>query len=102
MKDETVAEQTTAIARILCIEDEAGMLDLLRLILEAAGYSFIGAQDGADWAVTSEVTLTTPTYRTRHLPLVRCFHRSGLCRARAMLSPPGLRGSRRYGRKLPA
>jgi two-component system alkaline phosphatase synthesis response regulator PhoP len=35
-------------ARILCIEDEAGMLDLLRLILEAAGYSFIGAQDGAE------------------------------------------------------
>jgi CheY-like chemotaxis protein len=48
VKNETVAEQTTAIARILCIEDEAGMLDLLRLILEAAGYSFIGAQDGAE------------------------------------------------------
>jgi len=35
-------------ARILCIEDEAGMLDLLRLILESVGYVFIGARDGAE------------------------------------------------------
>ena len=34
--------------RILCIEDEAGMLDLLRLILESAGYAFLGAKDGED------------------------------------------------------
>jgi DNA-binding response OmpR family regulator len=34
--------------RILCIEDDAGMLDLLRLILESAGYSFLGARDGAE------------------------------------------------------
>ena len=53
MLDETVTEQTTAMARILCIEDEAGMLDLLRLILEAAGYSFIGAQDGAEGLETA-------------------------------------------------
>lgn len=42
-----VAEETTA-ARILCIEDEAGMLDLLRLILEGAGYLFLGARDGLE------------------------------------------------------
>jgi CheY-like chemotaxis protein len=35
-------------ARILCIEDEAGMQDLLRLILESAGYAFLGARDGAE------------------------------------------------------
>lgn len=35
-------------ATILCIEDEAGMLDLLRLILENAGYRFLGAQDGVE------------------------------------------------------
>ena len=34
--------------RILCVEDEAGMLDLLRLILEAADYVFLGARDGAE------------------------------------------------------
>jgi CheY-like chemotaxis protein len=33
-------------ARILCIEDEPGMLDLLELILEAAGYECLRAQDG--------------------------------------------------------
>ena len=30
------------------MEDEAGMLDLLRLILEAADYCFLGARDGAE------------------------------------------------------
>ena len=34
--------------RILCIEDEAGMLDLLRLILKSAGYEFLGARDGSE------------------------------------------------------
>jgi len=34
--------------KILCVEDEAGMLDLLRLILESAGYTFIGAKDGQE------------------------------------------------------
>jgi CheY-like chemotaxis protein len=34
--------------RILCVEDDAGMLDLLRLILESAGYEFIGARDGEE------------------------------------------------------
>ncbi|HSJ57994.1 MAG TPA: response regulator [Anaerolineae bacterium] len=33
---------------ILCIEDEAGMIDLLRLILETAGYRFLGAHDGIE------------------------------------------------------
>jgi len=28
--------------------DEAGMLDLLRLILESAGYTFLGAKDGQE------------------------------------------------------
>jgi CheY-like chemotaxis protein len=32
----------------LCIEDEAGMQDLLRLILETAGYTFLGASDGLE------------------------------------------------------
>jgi len=34
--------------RILCIEDEAGMLDLLRLILESAGDTFLAAKDGQE------------------------------------------------------
>lgn len=34
--------------RVLCVEDDAGMLDLLRLILESAGYLFLGARDGAE------------------------------------------------------
>jgi CheY-like chemotaxis protein len=40
------AEKNTTQPQILCIEDEAGMLDLLRLILESAGYTFLGAEDG--------------------------------------------------------
>ncbi len=35
-------------ARILCIEDEAGMRDLLRLILESDGYLFLDARDGLE------------------------------------------------------
>ncbi|MBN1137734.1 MAG: response regulator [Anaerolineae bacterium] len=34
--------------KILCVEDEAGMLDLLRLILESAGYTFLAAKDGQE------------------------------------------------------
>ena len=33
-------------ATILCIEDEAEMIDLLRLMLEREGYRFIGAHGG--------------------------------------------------------
>jgi len=35
-------------AKILCIEDEVGMRDLLRLILESDGYLFLDARDGAE------------------------------------------------------
>jgi two-component system alkaline phosphatase synthesis response regulator PhoP len=38
----------TVKTRILCVEDDAGMLDLLRLILESAGYEFLGARDGEE------------------------------------------------------
>jgi CheY-like chemotaxis protein len=41
-------EGNTTKPRILCIEDEPGMLDLLRLILESAGYSFLSARDGQE------------------------------------------------------
>jgi CheY-like chemotaxis protein len=40
--------ETTTWPRILCVEDEAGMLDLLRLILETAGYGFLSAGDGLE------------------------------------------------------
>jgi DNA-binding response OmpR family regulator len=43
-----VSKSTARQAKILCIEDEAGMLDLLRLIIENAGYRFLGARDGVD------------------------------------------------------
>jgi DNA-binding response OmpR family regulator len=39
-------DSTMTKPRILCVEDEEGMLDLLQLILEAAGYVFLGAEDG--------------------------------------------------------
>lgn len=42
------AESETAMPRILCIEDEPGMIDLLRLILESAGYMFLSARDGQE------------------------------------------------------
>jgi len=45
---EVAAEENTTQPQILCIEDEAGMLDLLRLILESAGYAFLGAEDGLE------------------------------------------------------
>jgi CheY-like chemotaxis protein len=49
MADEKrVTNETTSRPRILCVEDEAGMLDLLRLILEAAGYVFLSAADGLE------------------------------------------------------
>ena len=35
-------------ARILCVEDEALMLDLLCHFLEKAGYTFLGARDGLE------------------------------------------------------
>jgi CheY-like chemotaxis protein len=47
-KDGIVTEIATKEARVLCIEDQAGMLDLLRLILESAGYTFLGARDGVE------------------------------------------------------
>jgi len=34
--------------RVLCVEDEPGMQDLLRLMLESAGYEFLSARDGAE------------------------------------------------------
>ena len=43
-----MTNKANASPRILCVEDEAGMLDLLRLILEAADYEFLGARDGAE------------------------------------------------------
>lgn len=43
-----MSESTARQAKILCIEDEAGMLDLLRLIIENAGYHFLGARDGVE------------------------------------------------------
>ncbi len=43
-----MTNNTTTRPRILCVEDEAGTLDLLRLILEAADYVFLGARDGAE------------------------------------------------------
>jgi two-component system, OmpR family, response regulator VicR len=43
-----IEESADTRPKILCIEDEAGMLDLLRLILESAGYSFLGARDGQE------------------------------------------------------
>jgi CheY-like chemotaxis protein len=43
-----VTDNTLTAARILCVEDEVLMLDLLRLILERAGYVFWGVQDGAE------------------------------------------------------
>ena len=44
-----VTEESAATRpKILCVEDEAGMLDLLRLILESAGYTFVGARDGQE------------------------------------------------------
>jgi CheY-like chemotaxis protein len=42
------SEDLTVKPRILCIEDEAGMRDLLQLILESGGYAFLGAQNGAE------------------------------------------------------
>jgi len=41
-------ESTDSRPKILCVEDEAGMLDLLRLILESAGYTFLAAKDGQE------------------------------------------------------
>ncbi len=37
-----MADQKT----VLCIEDETEMIDLLRLILERAGFNFVGAEGG--------------------------------------------------------
>ena len=48
MPEELGNDNGTTKARILCIEDEAGMLDLLRLILESVGYVFIAARDGVE------------------------------------------------------
>lgn len=42
------AESDIPRLRILCIDDEPGMIDLLRLILESAGYAFLSARDGQE------------------------------------------------------
>jgi CheY-like chemotaxis protein len=44
----SVTDKATTKARILCVEDQIGMLELLRLILETADYTFLGAQDGVE------------------------------------------------------
>jgi CheY-like chemotaxis protein len=44
----SVTDNVTKKAQILCIEDQAGMLDLLRLILERDGYKVLGAHDGVE------------------------------------------------------
>jgi CheY-like chemotaxis protein len=44
----SVSNSTRTGARILCVEDEALMLDLLRHFLEKAGYEFLGARDGLE------------------------------------------------------
>jgi CheY-like chemotaxis protein len=46
--ERAVIDNATKKAQILCIEDQAGMLDLLRLILETDGYDVLGAQDGVE------------------------------------------------------
>jgi CheY-like chemotaxis protein len=43
-----VTDSASKKAQILCIEDQAGMLDLLRLILEVDGYDVLGAHDGVE------------------------------------------------------
>lgn len=43
-----MSDGTKKAARILCVEDEALMLDLLRHFVERAGYGFLGAQDGLE------------------------------------------------------
>jgi len=43
-----VTQSTATKLRVLCIEDEALMLDLIRLMLESAGYVFLGAEDGVE------------------------------------------------------
>ncbi len=43
---DVVESKSTDRAKILCVEDEAGMLDLLQLILESAGYVCLRAEDG--------------------------------------------------------
>lgn len=35
-------------ARVICIEDEPDMIDLMRLLLTRKGYEFIGARGGAE------------------------------------------------------
>jgi len=40
--------------RILCIEDEPDMIDLLRLVLSRAGYEVIGAQGGEEGLTLAE------------------------------------------------
>jgi CheY-like chemotaxis protein len=47
-REATMDGDNDAKARILCIEDEAGMLDLLQLILEAGGYVCLRAGDGRE------------------------------------------------------
>ncbi len=43
-----MSENSEAKTKILCIEDEAGMRDLIQLILETDGYIFVSAQDGEE------------------------------------------------------
>lgn len=43
-----MSNNTRTGARILCVEDEALMLDLLRHFVERAGYVFLGARDGLE------------------------------------------------------
>ena len=49
-----MAEDATGKPRVLCVEDEAYMLDLLRLIFESAGYAFLGAHDGQEGLETMQ------------------------------------------------
>jgi len=40
----------TDVMRVICVEDEAEMIDLIRLILSRKGFEVIGANGGSkDW-----------------------------------------------------
>ncbi|HSR29940.1 MAG TPA: response regulator [Anaerolineae bacterium] len=43
-----VGDKSTKKARILSVEDQIGMLDLIRIIVESAGHDFLGARDGIE------------------------------------------------------
>jgi DNA-binding response OmpR family regulator len=82
--------EATRRPRILVIEDEAGLLDILTVNLEAVGYEVIGAADGLAGLQAFDRELPDLVVLDINLPIISGFRLLELFRASARPATPVL------------